>query len=266
VEHLAVELYRRRFGYREETMLAQYFELRGLFLERYAELNLKEQKVHLMSLLNDTTKLYRANLVEVSEFLSIYKLGLKTKIILNQKILDRISFRIIVAASNYTKSFNYTNQFIKTYSGNLKKEFQTDGYYWALAHTEYWKKNLEKSLDILINNDVKSSYFKLQCKVLTTQVYFDLYIENDSYQDFLFNYFDSFEKWIYREKFASEKFKKGFLNFIQIIRKLAKLYSNVNFQEEKLNDLLEGKKNIQGSKWISQRIRKVIKLKKGDRS
>ena len=70
-----------RFGYREESMLEQYFELRAAFLERYEELNLKEQKVHLISLLNDTIQLIKFDLLEISETLPLYKVGLSAKLI-----------------------------------------------------------------------------------------------------------------------------------------------------------------------------------------
>ncbi len=52
VDHLAIDLYKMRFEYKEETMLEQYFELRTVFLKQHKELNSKEQKVHLISLMN----------------------------------------------------------------------------------------------------------------------------------------------------------------------------------------------------------------------
>ncbi|MEM1118822.1 MAG: hypothetical protein AAGJ18_00150, partial [Bacteroidota bacterium] len=141
VEHLAIELYRRRFAYQEETMLEQYFELRSIFLERYMELNEKEQKVHFFSIVNDATKLYKANLVEISEFLAIYKIGLKTEMVIEHNTISQISFRTIVAASNHAKDFDYTIWFINEYNRYLKKEVLDDGHQWAVAHTAYWKRD-----------------------------------------------------------------------------------------------------------------------------
>ena len=75
--------------------------------------------------------------------------------------------------------------------------------------------------------------------MLTLQVYFDLYLINDSYDDYLFSFFDSFEKWVQREKFSSKAVKKSLLRFIQISRSLAKEYNNVNFNVEKVENILK---------------------------
>ena len=69
VAHPAIEFNKMRYGYQEETMLEQYFELRTAFLERYEELNEKEQKVHLISLLNDTIFFIKADLIDITESL-----------------------------------------------------------------------------------------------------------------------------------------------------------------------------------------------------
>ncbi len=45
-------------------------------------------------------------------------------------------------------------------------------------------------------------------KLLNIQVYFDLYLKDDSYNFYLLNYLDTFEKWIIREKFRSQLLKK----------------------------------------------------------
>lgn len=261
VDHPAIEFYKMRFRYQEETMLEQYFDLRNTFLERYKELNLKEQKVHLISLLNDTILLYRSDLVEITENLPLYKLGLKTKIILHQGIINLVTFRTIVAASNYKKSFDYTHQFIESYSHHLKEEFQTDGINWAKAHTAYWEKNLEKSLTILINSQFNSPYFQLHSRLLTTQVYFDLYLKDYSYQSYLFDYFNSFEKWIIREKFGSEFLKKSYIRFIQKCRTLAKIYSNTNFNNDKFNQVLGDTINVQAIKWLYMKKEEIFTIK-----
>ena len=262
VEHPVIEFYKMRFAYEEETMLEQYFELRAAFLERYEELNEKEQKVHLMSLLNDTVLLKRSNQIEISASLPLYKLGLETKIIFDQGILNHVTFRTIVAASNYIKSFDYTNHFIAYYIQNLETELQIDGRTWAKAHTAYWQENLTKSLDILITHEFKIHYFQLHGRMLTTQVYFDLYLKDNSYQSYLFDYFNSFEKWITREKIGSSFYKKSFLRFVQKSRSLAKLYSGNNLKSEKINQLFENENNIQGLTWLHQKRDELIRTKK----
>ena len=262
VEHLAIEFYKMRFAYEEETMLEQYFELRDAFLGRYEELNEKEQKIHLMSLFNDNAFLYRSDLVEISDSLPLYKIGLKTKLILHQGVLGFSSFRTIVTASNYMKSFNYTDQFIKTYITHLKKEYQHDALNWAKAHTLYWQQNLYASLDILIKNEFKILNLQLFCRTLATQVYFDLYLKDDSYYSYLFDYFNAFEKWIIREKIGSDFYKESFLKFVRICKSLARLYSQINFQPQKVDSLFKNENNVQAMKWLYKKRTEIIKIRK----
>ncbi len=265
LEHLAIELYRMRFNYAEETMLEQYFELRAVFLERYEELNEKEQKVHLMSLLNDTTLFIRKNLIDIRESLPLYKLGLSTKILLYRDKLVFNYFVIIVSASNYDKDFTFSDYFIKSYSQKLDKNFQKDGQTWAIAHTAYYKGNFTFCQDTLLDYNFKNIYFQLISKLLLTQVYFDLFLRDSTYQFYLFNYFDSFEKWITREKFRSQLVKKSYLRFVQICRTLAKSHNELAFNKEKIEKLIENENNLQAAKWIKNKILEIIQLKHGGR-
>ena len=265
-KNTSIELYQKRFEYNEKNMLEKYFEIRNLFLDRYNELNEKDQKMHFFYLLNDTTILGKARYVDITESLPLYKLGLKAGILFSEGKLTQTTYMNILMSSNAKKDFEFSNYFIETFTKKLKDDIQLDAFFWAKSHTCYRMLQLQESLDYLLNHAFKTPRFLLLTKSLTTQVYFDLYLVNESYQTFLFNYFDSFEKWIYREKFGSDKFKKGFLNFVQALRKLAKHYSDANFNNDKVKNLLSDYKNVQGAKWLSQRIDKVIKIRNGNHS
>jgi hypothetical protein len=104
-------------------------------------------------------------------------------------------------------------------------------------------------------------HFQRISKVLTTQVYFDLYLLDDSYQSYLFNYFDSFEKWIYREKSMSHINNRAYLAFVQKCRTIARHYADVNFKPEKLEGILANETNIQAGLWLAKKIAQVIRLK-----
>ena len=261
IEHPAIDLYKMRFDYTEENMLEKYFELRSAFLERFEELNEKEQKVHLMSLLNDTTSLARAKLVDISETLFLYKIGLKTGALLNRRKLTHITYFTIVAASNTKTTFDFTIEFIQKYTDSLDEKYQSDAKNWALAHTAYRKEELENALDILLYHDFKTLFFQLSSKLLTAQVYFDLFLKDSSYQFYLFNYFDSFEKWLVREKIHAKSYQIPYVKFVQICRKIAKAYSEADFRVEKVENLLKQERNVQAPQWLSQKIEMVLDLK-----
>jgi len=262
VEHLAVELYKMRFNYEEETMLEQYFELRVVFLERYEELNEKEQKVQLLSLLNNSTYLIRRKKLIPIQVLPLYKLGLVTGILLNQGVLTFKTYVSIIVCSNLKKDFEFTNQLIKDYTIKLEEKFRPDAYAWANAHTAYREKKLEKCLDILLPHNFTIKFFQLSTRVLNTQVYFDLFLQDNSYQTYLLNYYDSFEKWLLREEVNSKIKKNSHLRFVQICRTITKEYISVDFDDKKIQYLLKNETNIISASWLEEKLNHIIKLKK----
>lgn len=260
-EHISIDFYRRRFGYTEEGMLEQYMALRELFFRHFSDLNKKEQKIHLLSLLNDTSFLIKATKLKITDSLPLYKLGLETAIILHQDRLTLNTYVTIVSASNTERDFAFTRQFIEKYTNYLQAEFHADAKAWARAHQAYWENNLMEGLEILSQKDFKLPYFQRITKLLLTQVYFDLLLQDNSYQFYLFNFFDAFEKWLLREKHRAKFNKKPYLRFVQVCRKLAKSYTDIDFDIQHAQNLLHKEDNIQAYSWLQTKLKQVIELK-----
>lgn len=261
IEHPAIDFYRIRFAYTEDKMLEQYFELRDKFLKDYEELNKKDKKIHFASLRNDTIKLIRAGHFDITELLPLYKIGLKQGFLLENGILPYMSFSAIVATSNTKQDFVFTKEVIEIYGQKLDLEIKNEAQAWAKAHTFYYQEDLESCLNILIKQEFKNKYFLQISKMLNLQVYFDLYLIDESYEDYLFSFFDAFEKWVQREKLMSKLVKKSLLRFIQVSRIFAKEYTNINFDSEKIQNTLNAESNIQASEWLKRKAQFIIKKK-----
>ena len=265
VEHPSVELYRMRFEYDLENKLNQFKLIKKKFLSTYKSLDKKEQKIHLLSLLNDFTQLFRNGKINIGKSLPLYKLGIESEILLDNGKLSRIKYVTIITVSNTIGDFDYSNYFIENFTKKLEAKIQEDALMWAKAHISYRRGDLSESIDYLINHHFKVNYFQITSKFLTTQVYFDLFLEDDSYQWYLFNYFNSFEKWIQREKIRQKKAKEGYLKFIQNARKLAKLVLSEDFEIENIQNLFLEEKNIQAFDWLNKKKDQILK-KKSDHS
>jgi len=211
-----------------------------------------------MSLLNDVSVLVKSKRLDLTESLPLYKLGLDSAILLEQGMITYNRYVTIVVVSNSKKDFNYTKYFIEEYTERLGRNLQQDALSWAKGHTAYYRGEFMDCLNILLNHDFKEHYFQRISKVLTTQIYFDLYLQDDSYQSYLFNYFDSFEKWIYREKTMSAINNRSFLVFVQKCRAIAKYYADVNIEENKLEGLFKNETNIQAPLWLNKKMAQVI--------
>ncbi|MEO1516834.1 MAG: hypothetical protein AAFV95_17565 [Bacteroidota bacterium] len=258
LHHPAIQLYKLRFAYMQEGNREQYQILRDEFLDIFEQLNHREQKIHLFYLINDTMQLIKLGKVDITACLPLYQLGLTAGILLNQGKLTRNTFTLIVSASNTKGSFDYTHQFIEEHADKVDESIRTDCIHWAKAHTAYWQKELEVSLDILQNHNFKVPYLQLISRVLHSQVYFDLMLEDPSYQFYLFNYFDAFEKRLNREQLWSKLNKTSFLRFVQKSRTLARYYVGEMTDTEKINQLLEGSINVQALNWLKQKRSDIL--------
>ncbi|MEM0991673.1 MAG: hypothetical protein AAGI49_01490 [Bacteroidota bacterium] len=260
-QHPALDFYKMRFAYTADNRLAHYWKLRKMFFERYQELGEIQQKIHLAALLNDTNLFIRKKLIASTENLPIYKLGLETGSIFYKGKLSYATYTTIIGASNTKKSFDFSLDVIRKYTQHLESSFQMDCEIWAKAHTAYHMGQLEKSLQLLLHHHFSIPYFQLLSRVLNTQVYFDLHLQDDSYQAFLFNYLNTFERWLARDKVWSQSGKKSFLRFVQRCRTLAKYYADPNFSMEKAAELLVEEKNIQSFDWLNHKKDEVIRIK-----
>lgn len=262
IEHPAIHLYTIRFSYTEENMIAKYADLRDDFFKTYTELNDKDQRIHLLSLSNDVNYLLRKNLLQLEEVLNIYKFGFLSKILPIDGNLTGITYSSVISISNSLKDFDYSEKFIKLNTDFLSPEVKGDARSWAIAHTAYRKGKLEDSLNILLTKNFKVFYFELLSKVLNLQVYFDLYLKDDSYQEYLFDFCNAFEKKILREKLLSQVKKESLSRFIQRSRELVKLSSEIELNEEKLKTFLTREKNIEARSWLLQKRDEILNTAK----
>ena len=106
VDHPVLGFYRRRFAYQEAEMLDQFLSLRADFFERFRELNEMEQKVQLLSLMNDGFYLRKKGQLQFFDLLSFYKFGFQHQLLLHNGIMTRITFTTAVAISNTQRNLN----------------------------------------------------------------------------------------------------------------------------------------------------------------
>ena len=136
---------------------------------------------------------------------------------------------------------------------------RNDGIIWAKAHTAYRRKELEEGRKILKGYEFKTLHFQLVSRVLNTQIYFDLMIQDMSYQMFLFSFMESFERWLLRQDTLSKDLSDSFVRFIQICRTLSRYYTRAS-QKLKLKRLHTTRANIQAINWLLQKESEVIHL------
>ena len=262
VEHPVIEFYKIRFSYSDDNMLEKFTELKNKFFKQYGLLNEKERKIHQISLSNDVIQLKRRGLASSKDVLDIYKFGFYSNILPIDGILTLATFISVVTMSNSCKDFEFTENFIEENTKFLPLENREEAQNWGEAHLAYRIGNLERSRELLIVNDFNNFLLKRISKLLSLQVYYDLYLQKPSYYDYLMDYSNSYEKWVRREKLFSELKRDGYLALIQKCRELIKFKSDLNPELSRLDNFLSDTKNIEARNWLLTKRDELLAISK----
>lgn len=260
-QHPALELYRMRFSYGDKDLRPQFLELKTALMACFEALSEREQSTQLLSLLNDAKLLIKSGVLDITESLPLYQLGLSSGAVLPRGKISTNTYMTIVSASNTKGSFDFTAHFVDTYTEGLPAETRNDCAHWAKAHTAYWQKDLQACLAILKAYSFEALQFQLIGRVLSTQAHFDLFLIDPSYQFYLLNFLDAFEKWLHRDKIWAKPNTAAFLRFVQVCRTLVRYHSEPEPNAQKLEKLLGNEDNIQALNWLRQKMNEVIDLK-----
>jgi len=261
-DHASVLLFKMRFDYEPDNLLAIFQKLKMQYFNTESNLNLKDRKIHLASLINDFKHLRSKGLLNIVDSLPLFKVGLETGILLHNGIITNATFVSILSASNAAKDFDFSRFFTKKYSGMLDETARADGKVFGDAHTLNKEGKFEEALDVLNSHEFESPYFQLTGKMTTLQVYFELLLRDASYETLFYNFADAFEKWIYRRRNFSKANLSSFTRFVQKTTSLMKLFLDITFDESKLERLLNDKTNTQGINWFLNKGEQIRQVKK----
>ena len=200
VDHPSINLYRIRFEFAAENDEDRFKTLEPLFLKTYQSISAKDQKIHFTLLLNDFMRLKRKGKFETGDELHLYKLGVKHLWVLQEGAISSVAFSNILSSSNAKKDFEFSHKFIEKFSPKLPFMQREEGRILGIAHTLNKKEEYEKAVGLLINIEFRTSYFLIVSRFIMVQAYFSLHLENSSYQSFLLDYCDAYEKQLRREK------------------------------------------------------------------
>ena len=257
----AFTFYRLRFRHYRTGQTEDFLILKRYFTENYASFNLTDKKIFLISLINENIQLLKAQELPTTSPLPLYKIGMENNLLLYKNILSKFTYVSLVTLSNTARDFAYTRKVINDYADNLHHHLREDTVRWAEAHTAYYQNELHRALDLLLHYTPSDTFIRNRSKFLTVQIYFDIYLKDASYSDFLVSYLENTEKWYRREDYKSKDYKQSNLRFIQICRKLVKAWQNPDLAIEKIENLLKTEKNLQGAEWLQRKIDFIISVK-----
>ncbi len=260
IDHPSINLYRKRFEFAEENDKDRFKILEPLFLKNYQSISAKDQKIHFTLLVNDFMRLRRKGKFESGDSLQLYKLGARELWILQEGSISTFMYLNILSSSNAKRDFEFSRAFIEKFSPKLPLMHREEGRVLGLAHTLNKEEEYDKVIGLLLSIEFKSPYFQRVSRFIMIQACFGLHLENASYQSFLLDYCDAYEKQLRREKVKGEN--QSWIRFVQFTRALSKLYYAIPFEGNKVKSLFKDTSTLQGAAWLKIQKRKVLQLKK----
>jgi len=164
------------------------------------------------------------------ELFKIYIAFLKGKFFINRKTkyIDETLYRNILKLSLRIKKFNWTLNFINSFSKYLHPEKRQNLLNFSLAEYSYFygvlnksDANINKAFNFLEKIDEVSFVQKYDIKVLHLMIDFDL-----NNNDFVLNGINNYRKFLRRNELVTEDKKKRLNKFLNLLEKLIYLREN----------------------------------------
>lgn len=244
-----------------------YFSLKELFLQHASVLSKKEQNEMLTNLVNYITVLIRekksSNEREVWE---LQKIGLDKGVSILQGQMGHNTFCNIVIVSTKLKEFDWAKEFIVSYAPLLKESTKHSTLTLSWAYYYFNKEEYDRVIETLRDIDFLDYFVKTQTKSLLLRSYYELInpFKNALYEVFLAQ-INAFDKFLRRNNKAAQARKVAYLNFVSLLKVLAKRKISVNkkISIEKLKIKLTQTKQIMARSWFQDKIDQIEKREKG---
>ena len=110
----------------------------------------------------------------LNELLELYKTGLDNGLLLKKGFLSPLDYKNIVTLGTRLQFFEWTENFIKTYSKHLNQKIRDSYYHYNLARLYFGKKDFNQILPLLNKVEHQEVFVMLDVKVMMMKTYYEL--------------------------------------------------------------------------------------------
>ncbi|HKR06627.1 MAG TPA: hypothetical protein VJY62_18480 [Bacteroidia bacterium] len=197
-------------------------------------------------------KINTGNTKYLKELFEIYKLMLDKKIILENKELGHSHFKNIVAIALRQNEFEWTENFISTYSTYLNKELRKNSVNYNLARLYFAKNEFRKALKLLTTVEFTDVYYHLDSKSLLLKIYYEI-----EETEPLFSLISTFSVYLRRSKLISDYQRIIYSNLVKHVKRLEKIKSGSNYSLEKIKNSVAADSQIADIGWLKSKMEEL---------
>ena len=152
------------------------------------------------------------------EILNLYQFLLDKKIIFQNGYLTQWDYKNIITVGLRLQSYDWTENFIKTYKNSLPENVRENAFIYNLASFYYETHEYKKSLQLLHKVKFTDTTYPLGAKIIQLKSYYELQETEPFYA-----LTDAFQIFVKRNRHLSDYRKTAYLNLIKITKKIFKL-------------------------------------------
>lgn len=252
-DNILAKLYQYSFKLITEQKAEYFIEFEKLFFEHSQVLNFEGKRLlffnglnYITQRLNEKNKEFDKKAFEWSKF------GLLNNLFDENGQMNDMVFSNIVLSGCRVNEYNWTKNFIEKNKSKLEIQIQHDVYNYNLGVLFFYQKDYDKAISILMNFPFSPSYI-LRSRLFIIRIMFKNFLADTEYFEVLISNIHSFEIYLIRSKYFSKAKLEPHLNFIRIIKKMAKKIISPAKKEvikEWLMKELNTSKKIGGKSWL----------------
>lgn len=258
IESSIAESYLVMMDLMEKGQVSAFFQLKDLFSNNLPQFTRRQQQDILQILINFTIQ--RGNQGEtafVRENLELYQFGLSKQLFLDHDILNDMTYIGIVNVALRLGESEWCFQFIEQYQSLLDPRVRKDARSLASALWLYTEQRPNAAIDLLRQINFHNVYYQIQTRVLLLKIYFEAFEKNHTFIDLTLSQLEAFERYLRRNNTVSKTQREALLNFTLNLRRLVKLKTSCDFDQEAKHNLrreLQEWTPVYNRTWLLQQL------------
>lgn len=249
----AIQLYYYAYMSLSKPETTTYFEsLKDRLLKYGTILTATETRSLYMIAINYCIK--RINTDETQQYIrqvfELYQQGLKDKILLDNGILSRFTYKNIATAALHIQEFEWTENYIQDYVAYLEPSYQENYLHYNTAKLHFAKAEYNQALQLLTQVEYDDLFLNIDAKMMLLKIYY----EQGSF-DALDSLLHSFNTFLQR-KLVMSYHKTNYSNIIRLSRKLFELPSHNKTAKQELIELINNTHPLTERQWLLEQLAK----------
>ena len=218
----AYQLYQQIAELQKSGQMEHYHTIKAAFAASLDAIHPQNQRDILAHLINFIIqKMKEDDALYNPIVLALYKLGIDTEILLLDGVISDHAFLNIVICAAKEKEFDWAQSFIDQHQQYLAPTARMDILTLSQAYLLFHQGAFQNAIAIIREHSFSNPYQHISARVHALRCYYELFESDSNYYDLLIAKVQAFEKFIRRNKYVLPQKQKAYLNFIQVLQKLA---------------------------------------------